>query len=191
MMKKSRSRHEHEAQTTFFDWVRLNRKLAKHPDLRAAMKLCYANINGASLSKKRDKRGNWYSPEGKYLKAEGMTSGVLDVNLDWPVFEQDRQNNPFILVHGIRNAAGLRLEFKHRRQPISRRIQEKIKTGNYIVDLTLEQKETRELLLKAGYQVAVVYSAAQAIRTVFEYLPFQFEDYQGKEYFNDNYNMAK
>ena len=76
---------EHDEQKTFFDWVRLNRWLAPSLEVRKAMKLCYSVPNGAHMGK---------AQAGKML-AEGMTKGILDINLDWPVIRFDcRQWSP-------------------------------------------------------------------------------------------------
>jgi hypothetical protein len=155
---------EHDEQKTLFDWIRLNREHAPNLEVRKALKLCYAVPNG------------FYSKSHKVvndMKAEGLTKGILDVNLDWPVFN---------FICNANHLAGLRIEHKFRAS-ISAKIQAKIDTGNYIVDLSPEQKEKRELLIEAGYKVVVSYSAVQSIRTIFEYLPFKIEDYQGiREY---------
>lgn len=173
---------EHQEQATFFQFVRLNRKHAKHADLRAAMELCYAIPNG------------FYSKSPKVItdmKAEGLTKGILDVNLDWPVaktkivpIHELEVTDGFIGEKKIILCPGLRLEFKYRKPHESTiKTQEKMESGLYLVDLSKKQKEKRELLLKAGYEVKVVYLAVQAIRTVFEYLPFEVHHYQGiKEY---------
>jgi len=168
---------EHQEQKTLFDWIYLNRDYAPNPEVRKVLKLCYAVINGANLPKKQyqDKSGNWktWSSEGKWLKEEGLTEGMPDVNLDWPVLYVDGN---------ILEYSGLRIEHKYRAS-ISPKIQALIDTGNYIVDLSSEQEEKRELLIEAGYHVVVSYSAVQSIRTIFEYLPFKIEDYQGiREY---------
>lgn len=182
---------EHQEQATFFQFVRLNRKHAKHADLRAAMELCYAVPNGPKLEKQEYLKWNkktgkkekaYWSPEGKWLKTEGLTEGILDVNLDWPS-SYEYFDSSTLLVNGS-SFNGLRLEFKYRNpHEATIKTREKMESGLYLVDLSKKQKEKRELLLKAGYEVKVVYLAVQAIRTVFEYLPFDIEDYQGiKEY---------
>lgn len=149
---------EHDEQAAFFDWVRLNRKLAPNLEAREAMELCYAVPNGF-YSKSHKVQNN--------MKAEGLTRGILDVNLDYPLYA----------TWGA--CPGLRLEFKYRKSPISKSIQTKIDAGDYLADLKLEQRRKRELLLKVGYQVKVIYSSAQAVWEVFNYLPFKMEDYQG------------
>ena len=144
---------EHNEQTTFFGWVKLNREYAPEPEVRKAMKLCYAVPNGAKLEKIKDKRtGKIWSPIGKKLKAEGLTKGILDINLDWTAWDNDL----------YQMVPGLRIEMKFGKNKLSP-----------------EQKEKKELLEEAGYKVAVCYSASQAVRAVFEYLPFGENDYQG------------
>ena len=169
---------EHIEQVTFFDWVRLNREYAPNQDVKNAMNLCYSNQAGAALKQKQDASGNWYSPEGKYLKAEGMTRGIPDVNLDYPA-QGETYAYPESRCVAVDIFHGLRLEFKYRKPPISAKIQAKIDSSDYLTDLSPKQKIKRELLLAAGYQVKVVYSAKQAIREVFNYLPFEISDYQG------------
>ena len=152
---------EHDEQKTFFDWVRLNRYLAPSLEVRKAMKLCYSVPNGAHMGK---------AQAGKMV-AEGMTKGVLDVNLDWPVCDKwmfgqhplDVCLESFWYEH---TTHGLRIEFKFGRNK-----------------LTKEQREMKSLLEEAGYRVAVCYSAKEAVKTVFEYLPFKVEDYQGLKEF--------
>lgn len=165
---------EHQEQTTFFDWVRRNREYALNLEVRKAMKLCYAVPNGAYY--KDDYK------RGLIMREEGLTPGVLDVSLDQPVFKNyvvTKNGTPMVQLQKSDIWPGLRIEFKYRKPPISKAIQEKIDTGAYLVDLSPEQKEMRKLLIGAGYKVSVVYSAAQAIREVFEYLPFDEKDYQG------------
>ena len=150
---------EHYEQVTFFDWVRLNIECAPHEGVRKILKLCYAVPNGANLPKKktRGKDGKWktWSPEAKWLKAEGaLISGFPDINLDMPVKD-------------IKDMyAGLRIEMKHGKGVLS--------DG---------QKEKKELLEWACFKYAVCYSAAEAVRAVFEYLPFIENDYQGVKEF--------
>lgn len=168
---------EHEEQATFFDFVRLNRERAPNQHVRNAMKLCYSNQTGAHMK---------ISQAGK-MKAEGMTKGVLDVNLDWPAaIEKDNMSE---FPQKVMVFSALRIEHKWH-SSISDKIQAKIDTGNYFVDLSLEQREFRELLIEAGYKVVVSYSAVQSIRAVFEYLPFEVEDYAGIREFLTEDNMA-
>jgi len=147
---------EHDEQRTFFDWVRLNRWLAPNLEVRKAMKLCYSVPNGAHMGK---------AQAGKMV-AEGMTKGILDVNLDWPIVIYDpKKHEP--PQEDIK--AGLRIEFKFGKNT-----------------LTKEQKEMKALLEEAGFKVAVCKSAQEGVRTVFKYLPFKVEDYQGlKEFLNE------
>jgi hypothetical protein len=150
---------EHDEQVTFFDWVRLNRQYAPNLEVRKAMKLCYANQTGAHMVK---------AQAGK-MKAEGMTKGILDINLDWPLFcpemwdiPLNQRNRDNYNILGNLFLPGLRIEMKFGKNK-----------------LTKEQKEKKELLEEVGFKVAVCYSAVEAIRAVFEYLPFEESDYQG------------
>ena len=93
------------------------------------------------------------------MKAEGMTKGILDINLDWPVY-----NNPTGYSGGWIH--GLRIEMKFGRNK-----------------LTPEQENKKALFEEAGFKVAACYSAAEAVRAVFEYLPFEEKDYQGAREF--------
>lgn len=150
---------EHDEQVTFFNWVRLNRELAPNLEVREVMKLCYSNQTGANLPKKKYKVSNpttgkseWrqWSPEGKWLKDEGMKKGIPDIQL--AVIQ---------LIDG-RVIGALYIEMKF--------------GGN---GLTPEQSEMKILLEKYGCKVAVCYSAAEAVKAVFDYLPFKEKDYQG------------
>lgn len=156
---------EHDEQVTFFDWVRLNREYAPSLEVRKAMKLCYAVPNGANLPKKKyqNKKGEWktWSPEAKWLQEEGaLEPGIPDINLDWPV------NHGWLDEKCIQDVEdyyhGLRIEMKYGKNK-----------------LTPEQEEKKELLEEAGFKVAVCYSASEAVKAVFEYLPFKQKDYQG------------
>jgi len=143
---------EHDEQKTFFDWVRLNRWMAPNKDVRKAMNLCYSIPNGAHMGK----------AQAAKMLAEGMTKGILDINLDIPrengYFKMNTDGAPWIEDY----FHGLRIEMKFGKNT-----------------LTKEQKEKKALLEEAGFQVAVCYSAKEAIKTVFEYLPFTVDDYQG------------
>lgn len=150
---------EHDEQVAFFDWVRLNREHAPNPKVRNAMRLCYSIPNGAHMSK---------AQAGK-MKAEGMTKGILDINLDWPaVLYQDENHNwhnyeiDLEKLINEKKFHGLRIEMKFSKNK-----------------LTPEQKEKKVLLEEVGFKVAVCYSAAEAVKAVFEYLPFEVSDYQG------------
>ena len=169
VQKTKRGQGEHREQVTFFDWVRLERKLAPNMEVRKALKLCYAVPNGASFKRVQNQHGIWYSQTGAKMKAEGVTKGILDVNLDWPIHAGKEDDWAAMLL-------GLRIEHKYRAKS-SDKIKAKILTGNYLVDLSKEQKEKRELLIEAGYKVVVSYSAVQSVRAVFEYLPFEVNDY--------------
>jgi hypothetical protein len=182
-------------QTAFFDWVRLNLQYCRNPELKKAFGLCYAVPNGGAFRQVLDKNtGKWWSPEGKRMKAEGMTAGILDVNLDVSSYGWAGTDGNLYTTHDSLKPIydelfedevelhGLRIEHKHRAN-ISPKIQAKIDTGNYIVDLSPEQKEKRELLIEAGHKVVVSYSVKQSVKAFFDYLPFEEKDYQGiREY---------
>jgi len=136
---------EHDEQKTFFDWVGLNRQYAPNLEVRKALKLCYAVPNGAHMT---------IGQRGKMV-GEGMTKGILDINLDWSVFAGRIDD------WGAMDP-GLRIEMKYGANK-----------------LTPEQKEKKKLLEEAGFKVAVCYSASEAVKAVFEYLSFKIKDYQG------------
>jgi len=87
---------EHDEQVLFFDWVRQNLAVlapfkmnkvtipSRNPELYRALSLCYAVPNGGMFPKKQNKDGTWWSPVAKKMKREGMTEGILDINLDVP-----------------------------------------------------------------------------------------------------------
>jgi len=180
---------EHDMQVEFFNWVRLNLEYSRNKELKKALGLCYGVPNGSALKKVKSKKkeynaktGKWkykyWSPEGKRMKDEGMTAGMPDVNLDWPVLEYIGDD----FDDYTRYYASLRIEHKYRAK-ISPKIQALIDTGNYIVDLSAKQKDKRKLLIEAGHRVVVSYAVKQSVNAVFEYLPFEKKDYQGiREY---------
>ncbi len=87
---------EHDEQVLFFDWVKENLAVlspfnhnnvtvpSRNPDLYRALSLCYAVPNGGMFQKVKNKEGKWWSPVAKRMKREGMTEGILDINLDVP-----------------------------------------------------------------------------------------------------------
>jgi hypothetical protein len=153
---------EHDEQATFFEWVDLNRVYARDPNIRKALKLCYAVPNGAKLEKIKNKKGDWWSPQANKLKKEGLEPGMPDINLDWPVISGRLgiKEPP----HDIK--AGLRIEMKYGKNKLS--------------DF---QKDKKYLLEQAGFKYEVCYSAQEAIRAVIHYLPFAEKDYQGSNNF--------
>jgi len=163
---------EHDEQATFFEWVRLNRTAAPSLEVRKALSRCYAVPNGAAMKESQRRR----------MSREGMENGIPDVNLDCPTCPRwmfgSHQLDVDLESFWSGCLSGLRIEHKYRKS-ISAKIQNKIDRGDYLVDLSPKQKEKRELLIDAGYKVVVSYSAAQSIRAVFEYLPFEVNDYQG------------
>ncbi len=142
---------EHQEQVTFFDWVRLLRSHAPSKEVRKAMSLCYSNQTGAHMSK----------PQAAKMKAEGMTKGILDINLDCRALKPEKAGNGcFKQINDF--FISLRIEMKFGKGKLSK-----------------EQKEKKALFEEAGFKVAVCYSAVEAIRAVCEYLPFDIADYQG------------
>jgi hypothetical protein len=141
---------EHDEQVTFFEWVRLNREFAPNSQVRKAMRLCYSNQTGAHMSKAHAAK----------MKAEGMTKGILDINLDWPIWKNYLKENDLPCRDNC--FPGLRIEMKFGKNK-----------------LTPEQKEIKKLLEEAGHKVVVCYSAQEAVSAVYEYLPFKAGDYQG------------
>lgn len=156
---------EHKEQATFFAWVRLNMEHAPNPHVKEIMEIAYGIPNGANLSKKsyQNKKGEWktWSPEAKWLKEEGsLNAGIPDINFPVPVFKK-AESNP--VYASVMKYAGLYIEMKIDKKKPSK-----------------EQKRKKYLLEKVGYQkVEVCYSAVEAIRTVYDYLPFKKCDYQG------------
>ena len=69
---------EHTEQEAVFIWASMME--AQYPELR----LLYAIPNGAKLPRRKNKSGQWYSPEGVKLKAEGMRPGMPDMALAVP-----------------------------------------------------------------------------------------------------------
>jgi hypothetical protein len=65
----------HEFQVALIEHLKLHEHL--HPELE----LIHANPMGELRDQKQDKNGNWYSPAGKRLKAEGAKSGIPDLFL--------------------------------------------------------------------------------------------------------------
>ena len=84
---------EHQSQAAFFDWWRAWAPAHGYP-----ARLGYSVPNGADLGGSRNRFAHV-----KYLKAEGLTPGVLDVNIDIP--------------HG--RFHGLRIEFKAGKNKLS------------------------------------------------------------------------
>lgn len=128
---------ESQSQVAFFDWVR--------PYLRTrgiAPSLCYAVPNGAHLAGDARMR----AIQMARLKREGLTAGVLDINLDVPKIA--RLNAETVtLFHG------LRIEMKAASNKP-----------------TPEQAAHILALRQAGYNVVICYSADAAILAVKAYL---------------------
>lgn len=133
---------EHGYQAAFFNWVRRNRKHSPNEGIRDALNLCYAVPNGLSTA------------QNQKAYMEGLTAGIPDINLDWPVSTKKACLHP-----------GLRIEMKYGRNT-----------------LTSKQKEKKALFEKAGYKWATCKTVKEAIEAVMNYLPFPSEDYVKSEY---------
>ncbi len=156
---------EHDEQVTFFAWVRLNREFAPDAQVRKAMRLCYAVPNGAHMSK----------AQAAKMKAEGLTKGILDINLDcssWGWLSADGK-----FLNGDKNIDNKEIEKDDYNFAHYHGLRIEMKFGKN--KLTPEQTEIKELLERAGFKVAVCYSAVEAVRAVYEYLPFEADEYQG------------
>jgi hypothetical protein len=156
--------NEHGVQSAFFNWVRKNRKLSPNEMIRDALKLCYAIPNGLS------------SKESQKAKMEGLTAGIPDVALSWPVvikspfsaIYEHQDNRFYIKGEGdgfLEFIPGLFIEMKYGKNTTSP-----------------IQKEKIALFRKAGYRCEVRKSTKAAIETVIDYLPFLREDYLEPEY---------
>lgn len=152
---------EHDNQVEFFLWVRANELYNRKPEIKAAMGLCYAVPNGGMFPKRQNKNGQWWSPVGKKMKAEGMTEGIPDINLD----------------RAVDGFHGLRIEMKYRQVPLSDNLMIKHRADEYLVDLSNEQKEKLLLFIKGGFKYVICYSTAEAKQAVIDYLPFDRNDY--------------
>jgi hypothetical protein len=111
----------HEFQVALIEHLRLHEHL--HPELE----LIYANPMGELRDQKQDKNGNWYSPAGKRLKAEGAKSGSPDLFLP-------------VVVHRIHH------EFQDQKWP-GLYIEIKINED----DLSPPQRWWRKRLMEQGY----------------------------------------
>ncbi len=171
---------EHDNQVAFFTWVRANRLYNKRLEIKAAMELCYGNSNGGKRPHKLTKYGKtmmrkygsippkhigkkgwFYSPVAQSMVAEGLTEGIPDINLDQPVD----------------NLHGLRIEMKYRIKSLSDNLMIKHRAGEYLVDLSDEQKEKRLLLIKSGFRYVICYTTAEAKQAVIDYLPYDKNNY--------------
>lgn len=145
------SNNEHGLQVSFFNWVRQNRKNSTNKGIRNALNLCYAVPNGLSTN------------QSQRAKMEGLTAGIPDINLDWPVFKKN-SNCPEVCGYKYKHP-GLRIEMKYGKNTLSP-----------------FQKEKKKLLQDACFRYEVCYSAQTAIDAVMDYLPFPSEDYIKPEY---------
>jgi len=157
---------EHIEQCKVFAWRNLNLKYNKNQEVLVAMKRLHSVPNGGKYEHKENKYGKW-SPIGQKMVREGLTKGVLDVHLKYPV-------SPF---------HGLEIEMKVLKWKYSQKRLNLIKKQQYFEDMEDEQMEQRELALQLNYQVFICYTGEEAIRRIVEYLPFPKSMYQGlREY---------
>ena len=153
------NKKEHYEQSAFFAWVDLNINHAPSKDVMEALKLCYAVTNGANLPKKKQA---YKGVDGK-IKWRTWSSEAAWLKEEGGL----RKGFPDInLDYSTYSHAGLRIEMKHGKNVLSP-----------------EQREKKDLLERACYKYAVCYSAMEAVRTVYGYLPFKIEDYQGLKEF--------
>jgi len=152
---------EHDNQVSFFFWVRANRLYNKRPEIKAAMGLCYAVPNGGMFPKRQNNKGQWWSPVAKKMKAEGMTEGIPDINLD----------------RSVDDLCGLRIEMKYRKGGLSDNLMVKHRAEEYLIDLSDEQKVKRLLLIQVGFRYVICYSTAEAKQAVIDYLPYDKNAY--------------
>ena len=168
-MKKLTATNEHELQRNFFNWVRRNRKNSPNPVVKEAMELCHSVPNG----------WNSNSHQGQKMKMEGLTAGIPDIHLPLRVLNSNYIKGTFAVVDDY--YIGFWIETKYKAS-ISPKIQKLIDTGNYLVNLSPEQKRKRELLIKTGHKYVICYSVAQMIKAVMDYLPFEDSDYIEPKY---------
>ena len=110
---------EHQEQVKFFNWVRRNRSRSPNPQIQKAMKLCHAIPNGISTK------------QSQQAKMEGLTKGIPDVHLPWPVStEYECHGEPHFYT-----TPGLYIEMKFGRNILSE-----------------DQEMIRDLLKEAGFK---------------------------------------
>lgn len=135
---------EHSHQTAIFQWVALY-GVRRHPD----MALLHAIPNGAKLRGIGTDEGR---AEGGRMKAEGVRSGVPDVMLPVPVYNQP--NAALILRY-----PGLYVELKKPGR-------EREKDGGR----SEQQVEWHAALVRQGYAVATAYGWQAAAQVLADYL---------------------
>lgn len=132
---------EHQEQVKLYQWIRLHEN--KHP----ALKTVFAIPNGGKRPVRKNKYGQWYCPEGKKLKDEGVKAGVWDNFVMYPKMSKETTDGNNNIIY-----CGLWIEMK-------------IKPNK----LTANQIAFRELG-KEYYKHEKCYSADEAIEVLREYL---------------------
>ncbi len=100
---------EHDEQAALVTWARATARLQDDPDKREALELFHAIPNGAKLTRNYQKvsrkTGKPYTPpEALRLIAEGLTKGIEDLCLNWPLRNAE----------GFMTCAGFYIEMKRR-----------------------------------------------------------------------------
>lgn len=154
---------EHETQAMLFNWIRRNAAKSPNKNLRIAMSLCYAIPNGMSTK------------QSQKAKAEGLTAGIPDIQLAYPVTMYAPRTN-HIPAFGVSHTLlgghvywfcpGLFLEAKF---------------GNN--DLSPMQKQKKALLEEVGWKWVTFWSVLEGVEAIMEYLPFSVDDYLEPEYY--------
>ena len=95
---------EHQIQSAYFDWI----KQMRPSDYR--YKNIFAIPNGAKLPYLKNKNGKRSSPQAAILLKEGLTPGVWDVLISWPLLKQTTNNMIF---------CGCYIEFKAKKNVLT------------------------------------------------------------------------
>ena len=83
---KKRTEHEYNEQVKFFNFIRFNLQYNKHREILHALNLCYSVPNGAAMPKQYDKKTKKsYSVVAMKMVKSGMSKGIPDINVDYPV----------------------------------------------------------------------------------------------------------
>lgn len=143
------------------DWLRLHGVLFHH------------SPNEGSRSKRVDKHGRVWSPEGNRLKRMGVKKGFPDfIILDHAPYKTKKPLPQTVHIHSIsdlfedmhesgvgeqRPYVGTAIELKRRREAYSRKAVRENRVA------TPEQKEWLELLAQRGWCAALCYGADEAI----------------------------